>query len=96
MSNFLTQTFFLIIEPSNEETISPALTKAPNEKLSEFCVTISEVEDNVTFAQWGLSKMTGREILRNIPNNVGILVATPKKGAYISAEKIKELKEYDI
>lgn len=62
-------------------------TKSPNPE--RFCVTVAENESTLASIEWPKRKMTGRQLLAELPESIEIIVTYKDGGDYIPREYLQ-------
>ena len=75
-----------VIGKKINESFEFALTKSP--KKGEFCVTVSESESLFDFDKWDIKALSGRDLLKKIPENIGVLIAYKDGADYITGKQV--------
>jgi hypothetical protein len=88
LPEFLSAIFSIvgIKENTNDKIFDYVLTKSPLDK--EMCVTISETPKLVSFDKWCKAELNGRDLLKTIPKNAGILIVYETGGDYLTRDQI--------
>ncbi len=85
LPEFLSSVFYAV-GLDDDNSFDFALTKSPDQK--EMCVTISDNPELVSFERWSVKEVGGRELLKSIPQNAGILLTYNFGGDYITRNQI--------
>lgn len=74
---------------SDADGFSPVLTKASGK--SDYCITASTIKEKVSVGDFYPKEMYTDDFLKNIPDNVAVLLISESGGVYYSPEKLKEI-----
>jgi|GEM_PF-1110749 len=90
MNELLERNKTLYVISSLEDRYSPALTKPAGK--DEYCITVSEDINLVTFKNWHPRPVGAKDLIMEIPDNVGLVFVFQNSGRYVSSKELKNIK----
>lgn len=92
LPEFITTLFHVISVPiPQEDKEEYVLTKSHDEK--EWCLTISPNESLVKLPNYAVVSLRGRELLKSIHQNAGVLIIYEDGGDYLTTEHVNLFKQ---
>ncbi|MGI2172149.1 hypothetical protein ACROAE_18470 [Shewanella sp. MF05960] len=83
----LTSDLYIITAETEPGVFDYFYTKSPNPE--RFCVTLAENESTLASVKWPKRKMTGRELLVDLPDEIEIIITYEDGGDYITREHLQ-------